>query len=189
MELLDICNEDGFPTGETVSRDIAHRDGILHRTAHVWVVRKKEAGYDILLQKRSMEKDSFPGLYDTSSAGHIPAGEESLPSALRELAEELGIVAQPQELSYAGMFRIQYDKNFHGKRFRDNEVARVYVYQEPVEIEDLTLQASEVEEVRWFDLEEVYREIQTSRNRFCVPLVGMQVLRDYLAAGSGFTGE
>lgn len=189
MELLDICNEDGFQTGETVSRDIAHRDGILHRTAHVWVVRKKEAGYDILLQKRSMEKDSFPGLYDTSSAGHIPAGEESLPSALRELAEELGITAQPQELSYAGMFRIQYDKNFHGKRFRDNEVARVYVYQEPVEIEDLTLQASEVEEVRWFDLEEVYREIQTSRNRFCVPLVGMQVLRDYLAGGSGSTGE
>ncbi|MBQ6360160.1 MAG: NUDIX domain-containing protein [Lachnospiraceae bacterium] len=185
MELLDICNEEGFPTGETVSREIAHRDGILHRTAHVWVVRKKDTGYDILLQKRSMEKDSFPGLYDTSSAGHIPAGEESLPSALRELAEELGIIAQPQELSYAGMFRIQYDKNFHGKRFRDNEVARVYVYQKPVEIEDLTLQASEVEEVRWFDLEEVYREIQTCRNRFCVPSVGMQVLRDYLAGGLG----
>ena len=111
-----------------------------------------------------------------------------MPSALRELAEELGIVAQPQELSYAGMFRIQYDKIFHGKRFRDNEVARVYVYQEPVEIEDLTLQASEVEEVRWFDLEEVYREIQTSRERFCVPSVGLQVLRDYLVSGSGFTG-
>ena len=69
MELLDICKEDGLPTGKTVSRDIAHRDGILHRTAHVWIVRKKENGYDILLQKRSMEKESFPGLYDTSSTG------------------------------------------------------------------------------------------------------------------------
>ena len=119
MEILDICNEDGVPTGKTVSRDIAHRDGILHRTAHVWVVRKRKNGYDILLQKRSMEKESFPGLYDTSSAGHIPAGEESLSSALRELEEELGIAAAPSELSYAGMFRIQYDKVFHGKPFRD----------------------------------------------------------------------
>ena len=130
MEILDVCNEDGFPTGKTVSRAIAHRDGILHRTAHVWVVRKNAQGYDILLQKRSMEKDSFPGLYDTSSAGHIPAGEE------------------------------------------------------PVDIEDLALQKEEVEEVRWFDLEEVYREIQTSRERFCVPSRGLQVLREYLVNGT-----
>ena len=184
MEILDICNEDGFPTGKTVSRAIAHRDGILHRTAHVWVVRKNAQGYDILLQKRSMEKDSFPGLYDTSSAGHIPAGEEPVPSALRELEEELGIAAEPSELSYAGMFRIQYDKEFHGKPFRDNEAARVYVYQEPVDIEDLALQKEEVEEVRWFDLEEVYREIQTSRERFCVPSRGLQVLREYLVNGT-----
>ena len=37
MEYLDIVNETGQPTGETVSRDIAHRDGIRHRTAHVYV--------------------------------------------------------------------------------------------------------------------------------------------------------
>ncbi len=42
IELLDICDEQGNPTGETVERDIAHRDGILHRTAHVWIVRNKE---------------------------------------------------------------------------------------------------------------------------------------------------
>ena len=180
MEILDICDEKGIPTGETVSRDDAHRDGVLHRTAHVWIVRKKAGGYDILLQKRSMEKESFPGLYDTSSAGHIPAGEEPVPSALRELQEELGIAAQPEELSFAGMFRIQYEKEFHGKMFRDNEVTWVYVYEEPVEISALSLQASEVDEVRWFDLEEVSREIQTKRDRFCVPSDGLRVLREYL---------
>ena len=180
MEILDICDEKGIPTGETVSRDDAHRDGVLHRTAHVWIVRKKAGGYDILLQKRSMEKESFPGLYDTSSAGHIPAGEEPVPSALRELQEELGIAAKPEELSFAGMFRIQYEKEFHGKMFRDNEVTWVYVYEEPVEISALSLQASEVDEVRWFDLEEVSREIQTKRDRFCVPSAGLKVLEEYL---------
>ena len=68
MEYLDIVDEDGTPTGETVSRSKAHSEGILHRTAHVWVIRPSDQGYDILLQKRSMEKESFPGLYDTSSA-------------------------------------------------------------------------------------------------------------------------
>ncbi|MBP3901598.1 MAG: NUDIX domain-containing protein [Blautia sp.] len=180
MEILDICDENGLPTGEIVDRDIAHRDGILHRTAHVWVVKRTAAGYDALLQKRSMDKESFPGLYDTSSAGHIPAGEEPVPSALRELEEELGIAAEPEDLVFAGMFRIRYEEEFHGKPFRDNEVTSVYVYQKPVEIENLSLQASEVDEVRWFDVEEVYREIQSTRERFCVPSEGLQVLREYL---------
>ena len=182
MEYLDICNEEGLPTGETVSREKAHREGILHRTAHVWIVRKTETGHDILLQKRSMVKDSFPGLYDTSSAGHIPAGEEPVPSALREMQEELGITAQAQDLSFAGTFRIRYEMEFHGKPFRDNEVTRVYVYRRPVSVGTLTLQPGEVDEVRWFDLEEVYEEIRTCRDRFCVPSEGLKILRDYLAA-------
>lgn len=188
MELLDICDEKGLPTGEVIPRDIAHRDGILHRTAHVWIVRKTRAGYDVLLQKRSMNKESFPGYYDTSSAGHIPAGEEPVPSALRELREELGIAATPDQLHFVGMFRIQYEKEFHGKLFRDNEVTRVYVYTESVEEENLTLQESEVDEVRWFDLEEVWTEIQTDRSRFCVPTSGLKLLRDYYREKERSTG-
>lgn len=182
MEYLDIVDEDGTPTGETVSRSKAHSEGILHRTAHVWVIRPSDQGYDILLQKRSMEKESFPGLYDTSSAGHIPAGEEPVPSALRELNEELGIDAQPEQLHYAGTFRIQYEKEFHGHLFRDNEVTSVYVYYGPVEIGSLKLQESEVDEVRWFDLDEVWDEIQHSRERFCVPVGGLSALRKYLVS-------
>ena len=180
MEYLDICTEDGLPTGKTVSRDEAHRKGLMHRTAHVWIVREKAGGYDILLQKRSMEKESFPGMYDTSSAGHIPAGEEPLPSALRELKEELGISAEPEDLAFAGMFRIRYEKTFHGRLFRDNEVTWVYVYFAPVEASALTLQAAEVDEARWFDLETVWTEIQTSRDRFCVPKAGLSLLREHL---------
>ena len=65
-EYFDIVDEAGQPTGEIISRDEAHQKGTLHRTAHVWLVKKKPTGYDILLQKRSEEKDSFPGMYDTS---------------------------------------------------------------------------------------------------------------------------
>ena len=183
MEVFDIVNENGQPTGETVSRENAHRDGILHRTAHVWLVREDGRGNcQILLQKRSREKDSFPGFYDTSSAGHIPAGDEPKASALRELQEELGITATAGQLSYAGRFRIQYEKIFHGRLFRDNEVTEVYVYTEPVETEKLVLQESEVEDVRWFDLEEVWEELDCSSERFCVPKQSLKLLQDWLAA-------
>ena len=127
-----------------------------------------------------IEKESFPGLYDTSSAGHIPAGEEPLPSALRELSEDLGIKAEPQDLAFAGTFRIQYEKVFHGRLFKDNEFTSVFVYAKPVELSNLTLQASEVDEARWFDLAEVWDEIQHSWERFCVPTAGLKVLLQYL---------
>lgn len=182
MEYLDIVDEKGIPTGKTVGRDEAHEKGLLHRTAHVWVIRENEGRTEVLLQKRSEEKESFPGMYDTSSAGHIPAGEEPVPSALRELSEELGIDAVAAQLHYAGTFHIRYEKVFHGRLFRDNEVTRVYVYTEPVDAGALTLQASEVSEVRWFDLNAVWDEIQKGdRHRFCVSTQGLGMLREWLA--------
>ena len=112
QELFDITDEKGIPTGKIVSREEAHEKGILHRTAHIWIIRKKEASYEVLLQKRSANKDSFPLMYDTSSAGHIQAGDEPLESALRELFEELGIRAKKEELSFVGIFRKQFEKEF-----------------------------------------------------------------------------
>lgn len=80
----------------------------------------------LLLQKRSLEKDSYPGCYDISSAGHIPAGVDFIPSALRELKEELGLEAKPQELILCGVRRFEYRDTFHGHPFHDNQVSRVY---------------------------------------------------------------
>ena len=180
MEYLDIVDDNGVPTGEIISRDEAHRKGIMHRTAHVWVIRKTDSGIEVLLQKRSLNKESFPGMYDTSSAGHIPAGEEPLSSALRELNEELGIAAEKNSLEYIGSFHIKYEKIFHGSLFKDNEVTSVYLYSGTVETENLVLQQSEVESVRWFDIEEVWQEIQHNRERFCVPTEGLKILRDHL---------
>lgn len=180
MEYFDVCDENGNPTGEVVARDKAHREGVRHRTAHVWVVRRNAGRWEALLQKRSAGKDSFPCKYDTSSAGHIRAGDEPLESALRELREELGIRATPDQLYFAGTFDIRYEKEFHGHIFRDNELACVYVYMEPVDIDALTLQSDEVERVDWFDVDKTWAELPTRRDIFCVPTPGMAVLREYL---------
>lgn len=180
VEWFDVCGENGLPTGEIVERSVAHSEGILHRTAHVWIIRKLDGRWQVLLQKRSAEKDSYPGMYDTSSAGHIPAGMEPLASARRELAEELGICASEDELQFIGTFRTQYEEVFHGKPFRDNEMISIYVYNKPVEPDNLVLQESEVEEVRYWDLEETYEEVCRGSDRFCMNPKGMKVLVDFL---------
>ena len=180
MEIFDIIDENGNPTGKTVTREKAHTDGIPHRTAHIWIIRKKDGRVQVLLQKRSMNKDSFPGKFDTSSAGHIQAGDEPQESAIRELHEELGIQASPDQLEFAGTFPISFEKEFHGKMFQDEEIAFVYIYQEPVNTAELVLQTEEVEEVQWFDLEEVYEQCGKRREIFCVPEGGLGVVRSYL---------
>lgn len=184
MEIFDIVDENGIPTGETVQRTVAHDKGIRHRTAHIWIVRNTDNGCEVLLQQRSYNKDSFPGRYDTSSAGHIRAGDEPLDSALRELGEELGIKAEPAALTYIGKFPIQYEKEFFGKPFRDCEVAFVYLYTEPVDINALTLQAEEVESVKWFAIDEVYKACVNHSPEFCVPVDGLNLVRKYMARGN-----
>lgn len=180
MEILDIVDEQGEPTGERVERSEAHLKGIRHRTAHIWITREHNGRRQILLQKRAMTKDSFPGKYDTSSAGHVQAGDAILDSARRELHEELGISAKENELEFAGKFRIQYESEFHNMPFKDNEIAFVYVYMGEVDINSLTLQAEELDQVEWFDLEETCAACKAHDPRFCVPVHGLETAKAYL---------
>lgn len=181
MEIFDVVDEKGIPTGETVERSEAHRLDICHRTAHVWVVRTEEGRTEVLLQKRAAGKESFPGCYDTSSAGHIHAGDEPLASALRELEEELGIKADESDLSFAGTFRSHYEKVFYDRPFRDNEVTFVYIYDKPVRDEDLRLQEEEVEAAEWFDVNYVLVMLGPPRDAaFCVPTDGFALVVKWL---------
>ena len=176
-EYFDICDENtGLPTGQTAERAVVHREGLCHRTAHVWLTRTVGGRPEILLQKRAADKDSFPGCLDTSSAGHIPAGQEPKDSALRELAEELGITAAADELRYIGTFRIRYEQPFHGVMFRDNEFANVFVYERPADIADMTIQREELESVGWYDFAETLRAVRERDPLYCVPLGGLELL-------------
>lgn len=180
MEIFDIVDENGNPTGETVERGAAHINGVRHRTAHIWIAREVMGRWQVILQKRAMTKDSFLGRYDTSSAGHIQAGDQPLESAMRELKEELGISATAEQLKFAGTFKIQYEKEFHDKLFKDNEIAFVYVYLEKIELDQITVQEEELECVEWFDLEELYQECLVHNPKFCVPVKGLETVKDFL---------
>lgn len=98
-EELDVVNERDEVTGRATRREV-HRLGLLHRAVHVWVF---DGAGRMLLQKRSMFKDSHPGAWDSSCSGHVDAGEDYAQCVLRELREELGLEVEPgmlRELDY-----------------------------------------------------------------------------------------
>ena len=180
-EFFDQIDEAGNRTGFVKERMLAHREGTFHNTAHIWVVRPNDLGsFDVLLQKRSQMKDSDPGCYDISSAGHMNAGSELLPSALRELKEELGIEAKPSDLTFLFWHEVYKKAEFYGKPFIDHERNGVYLYQKPVVIDELVLQEEEVESVRWMEYEECLAYIIDHDSKFCINEEEFRKLKDYV---------
>ena len=175
-ELLDLVDENGNPTGQREAREIIHATGLRHRTAHLWLMRERQGQVEILLQKRSADKDSYPGCYDISSAGHIPAGMDFIPSALRELREELGLTATEEEIVLCGQRRFFHRQVFHGKPFLDHQVSNVYVLVRDVEPSEMTLQTSEVQSVIWMPLREVRRRVASEDPDFCIVPEEVEIL-------------
>ena len=181
MELLDIRDETGEITGRVRERGMVHMDGDTHGTAHIWIVREREDGtYDLLLQKRASCKDAYPGCYDISAAGHVQAGEDFLPTALRELEEELGIIASEKELEYVGVHKGYMEEAFNGRMFKNSEYSRVYVYRKPVDIQKLLLQTEEVEAVRWMGLEDCMDAVEEGTLPNCLYVDELELVKGYL---------
>ncbi len=86
-EVFDIVDESDRVLRQATRRDV-HAHGWLHRAVHILVLNSHG---EVFLQKRSHLKDIKPSAWDSSAAGHVDAGEDYLPCALRELHEELGI--------------------------------------------------------------------------------------------------
>ena len=94
QELLDVVDAHDRVVGVRTRGEI-HRLGLMHRSVHILVFNRND---ELFLQKRSMSKDNNPGLWDSSAAGHLDSGEDYSGCAIRELAEELGVVvAAPLE--------------------------------------------------------------------------------------------
>lgn len=88
-EIFDIVDDRDVVIGQRARREV-HRLGLKHRAVHVLVFNRSGQLY---LQKRSKSKDTFPGAWDSSAAGHLEVGESYDAAAVRELEEELGLVS------------------------------------------------------------------------------------------------
>lgn len=87
-ELLSIVDTNDKVIG-TRPRNVVHALGLRHRAVHILVFNTHK---QLFLQKRASNKDINPGLWDTSAAGHVNAGEDYYNCAIRELKEELAVI-------------------------------------------------------------------------------------------------
>jgi isopentenyldiphosphate isomerase len=159
-EHFDVLNPDGTPAHLSRPRSRVHAEGLWHRSTHVWVLSRARRA--VLLQRRAAGKDTYPSCWDVSAAGHIAAGEESAPTALRELEEELGLCDGHVDFLFTARTEATGETERHGP-FCDREFQDVYLYvpdgYEDVQIEDVQLQQDEVECVRWWDIEQYMRAL------------------------------
>jgi isopentenyl-diphosphate Delta-isomerase len=152
-EWFDIVDEHDQVVGRAQRREV-HARKLRHRAVHVLVFRADGA---VFLQRRSLAKDSCPGLWDSSCSGHLDAGEGYAAAARRELAEEIGLRRrQAPEL----WFRIEACAQ------TGNEFVQVYRTEHNG---PLLLNPAEISEGAWKQPETLSREIAGEPERFTPP--------------------
>lgn len=142
-ELLDVVDENDQVIAVKTRGEI-HARGLIHRAIHILLFNSQG---EIFLQKRSMNKDENPGLWDSSAAGHVDSGESYESCAIRELNEELGIDQAPP-LEY--LFKLPPSEK------TGNEHSVIY---RCISDRRLTLQAEEIDEGLWLDPAELDRRV------------------------------
>lgn len=159
MEYLDILNKNGEKTGEIKDRKEVHNKGFWHRGFHVWVINWN---HEILLQRRSSNKDIYPNKLYASVAGHPISNEDELKGIEREFAEEIGIEINREKLEYLFTFSQEVIEN-DGK-FIDNMFYDVYLLEQDINLNDLILQEDEVSEVKYLDFK-VFEKMIENKDR------------------------
>ncbi|MFB8376987.1 NUDIX hydrolase [Paenibacillus taichungensis] len=142
-ERFDIYDDQQNWIG-TELRSVVHAKGFWHCSFHCWIVRDEGSQRLVLFQRRRDIKDTFPGCYDITAAGHLTAGEQ-LHEASRELEEELGAQAPFEALTYLLTARQQLEGQVRGVPFIDREFSSVFGLCLNQPLEAYTLQSSEVD--------------------------------------------
>jgi isopentenyldiphosphate isomerase len=131
-----------------VKRSLVHGNPMLiHRSVHVLVINS--AGL-LLLQKRSLRKDTQPGKWDTSVGGHVGFGQSYTQAAVREAEEELGLAidleVDPLKFLYFSRIRNSVES--------ENIQTFLYLYSGPIRHDP-----EEIDEIRFWSRAEIHRNL------------------------------
>lgn len=147
-EMVEVVDVDGKVL-EVVSRSRMRRDRLRHRCTFV-VLRDPDGR--VLVHRRSPHKDMWPDRWDLAAGGVVQAGEDWDLSAVRELAEELGVTGVRLQRLTDG--HVVYDDS------DVSELARVWTatWDGPVSFDD-----GEVVEARWVTVAELAGMVRTEQ--------------------------
>jgi len=113
MEIFQLVDRNGTPAGQAARQECHGNPLLIHLVVHLHVL---DSTGRLFLQKRAKDKDTNPGLWDTSVGGHVSAGESVADALAREAREELSIDARGARFLYAylseGDFESEYAQCF-----------------------------------------------------------------------------
>ena len=157
MEWNDIYDKDRKLTGRTHRRGTPWKKGEYGLVVCVWV---HDGRGNLLLTRRAPEK-TFAGTWE-NSGGAAKAGESSLEAIVRELFEETGIQAAPEEFELLDSDR---DRFCHYD---------FYCLQRSTPLEQIRLLPGETDDARWVTFSQVHEMIE--KKQIC-RIIANQFLR------------
>jgi isopentenyldiphosphate isomerase len=145
-ELIEVVNENnGEKTGQALPRAEVLSKQLWCRTTNIYILNRKG---EILCHQRSLNKERYPGAWSTHFGGHLSQGEDYESNALKEVSEELGV-------------HIPFIKLVPWRTTK-NDKARIWVREYMTvfdgDISKLSVQQSEVEQLKWCSIEQIMNE-------------------------------
>lgn len=171
-EFLNIIDDNDRITTASKPRSLVHRDGELHPTVHVWLIRRRDMGIYVLLQKRSHNKDTYPDLWDVSSAGHVRQGQEYGITAINETREELGLDLKREKLEFLG-----FRKNSHiEKNIKDNELTAIFMCRANIDDSMIKPRPEEVSKTEWAEIDELI-SVMDDNLKSCISIEELAMIK------------
>ena len=137
MELVDIYNNKHEKLDYIKNRKEL-TDGEYRLSCFVWIINDKD---ELLIQQRLATAKKCPNMWETASGGAV-AGDNAKDGAIRELEEELGIIANEKDLQFIGSYS------------RINDFVEVFLLKSNISINELVLQEEEVQAAKWMKIDE-----------------------------------
>ncbi len=141
MERLDLYDINRIKTGKTIPRGRKLKNNQYRLIVHLCIFNSKR---QMLIQHRQINKKSWPNLWDFTVGGSVISGETSQEAIQRELFEEIGLKLDFKNVRPS--LTINYRKGFDD----------IYLINHDVDINSLTLQKEEVQNVKWASMNEIF---------------------------------
>lgn len=136
---VDLVDDNDSSIGQALRRECHGNPKLIHRAVHVLLFNDQQ---QLLLQRRSKQKDIQPGRWDTSVGGHLDPGEGYRAAAVREMCEELGVAGVPLTELYHSKIRNQVES--------ENILTFMTIYNGSIKFA-----LDEIEEVRFWTNKEI----------------------------------
>lgn len=159
-EILDIVNENDEVIGNGTRQEI-HAKGLLHRVVDVWFYNKNG---EVLLQKRSLKKDTAPGCLGFSVGGHVDSGSTVHEALFREAQEETGLILQKEDCIFIDKVYLSVEDK--KTNVIENQIKNIFAYEFTGEVKDLVFDPDEVEGFEWLKAEKLFSLSPEEKGKF-----------------------